>query len=112
MSSSLGSPTPLTVSVAALSPGWHHFALSYDGLTYALWVDKARVATATTGGDLRFNSDFVGDARWDGVSIGARGAGDMFGGPDWQPVQSYFSGALSGLRLFDRALTRAEMQDL
>ncbi|MBL4632595.1 MAG: hypothetical protein JKY56_01910, partial [Kofleriaceae bacterium] len=37
---------PILFDVSALASGWHHLALTYNGSTYALWVDGAEVGNA------------------------------------------------------------------
>ncbi len=105
-------PTELAYSTANLAPGWHDLALTYDGATYALWVDATQVATATTSGAIRYyQSAGTEDHRFNGIAVGARFT-DRFEGIDTSAPDSGFTGAMSNIRLFVRALTAAELGGL
>ncbi len=99
----------LTHSVAGLSPGWHHFALTYDGASYALWVDASKVASAPITGDIRYYPLAPDYIRYNAISVGAHNVDPTSLGV---AATASFTGALSNLRLFDRALSQAELQNL
>ena len=97
----------LTYSVADLSPGWHHFALTYDGATYSLWVDAKTVASAPASGDIRYYALSADEKRYDGIAIGVHSVDSALSG---EGPSALFTGALSDLRLYDHALGQAELQ--
>lgn len=104
---------PLETSVASLSPGWHHFALTYDGATYALWIDAQQVASAQATGALRYAYDVpaMQHTAYTGIALGVRTLGDLVGA-DLQTPSLAFHGALADLRLLDRALSQSELAGL
>ena len=105
-------PTELAFSAGGLAAGWHQIALSYDGATYALWIDATQVATATATGDIRYyQAADTEDLRFNGIALGARFT-DRFEGVDTTTPDSGFTGSMSNIRLFDRALSAAELRDL
>jgi hypothetical protein len=73
------------------TPGqWQHLAATYDGTTARFYVDGVEVAARTFGGN-------AGDSNtW---RIGAYGA-----------PAGFFDGAVDEIRVYDRALTAAEVQ--
>jgi hypothetical protein len=95
--------------VTYLAPGWHHFALTYDGASYALWIDAIPVASATASGDVRYYGLTPGEQTHDGIAVGADIV-DTAG--SWGAPSAMFSGAMSDLRLFDQALGTTELQAL
>lgn len=98
-------PAAISWSVAALAPGWHDFALSYDGATFALWADSKQVAAAQADGDVRYyKSSPSEDARFNGIALGARFT-DVFDAVDASAPGSAFTGTLAGVRLYDQALS-------
>lgn len=75
-----------------LTPGtWHHVAGTYDGVTFALYVDGARVASLARSGALSVNST--------ALAFGNRPALDRA-----------FDGELDEVRIWRRALTQSELQ--
>lgn len=102
-------PPPLTYPAASLSPGAHHIALTYDGTTYTLLVDKSPVASGTTSGDVIHIPVPFGDGTFTGIALGGQptaGGDTILAG-----TTAYaFDGKLSALRVYDRALTQAELQ--
>ncbi len=75
---------------------WHHVATVYDGEELKLFVD----------GD-EDGSD------WMSVGPVATEGGLRIGGPTWDPGDpSYFSGVMDDVRLYDRPLDEAEVDDL
>jgi hypothetical protein len=102
-------PPPLTYSAAGLSPGAHGIALTYDGTTYTLYVDKAPVASATTSGELIYSPVPISDGTFTGIALG--GQPIPYGDTINAGTTAYaFDGKLSGLRVYDHALTAAELQ--
>lgn len=113
-------PKLLEYSVAALSAGWHHLALTYDGTTYALWVDAAQVASSTTSGDLRYYPwstrpnpavTTTGYTLFSGIAVGTAAARHIVGAEMYK-TEPRFSGGLADVRLFGRALTKTELAGL
>jgi hypothetical protein len=86
-----GNP-PVLVDVAPPAPGWHHLAYSYDGTTNRLYVDGVQRATSTTAPDT-------------GPANNAR-LGANFDGSE------PFTGLLDEVRIYNRALTAAEIASL
>ena len=107
----------LSYSVLGLTSGWHHFAMTYDGAGYALWVDGAEIASGTASGDLEYS-------KWLGPGVGAGAGADypfnaiaigvdtvdtaLSGATPSAP----FTGSLADVRLFDRALGQLEIQSI
>jgi hypothetical protein len=98
-----GSPAlpELACTVGALTPGWHHFALTHDGAISTLWVDGSSTATAAIAGDL-------------GVTAASRG---LFIGASEAVITNVgsinaFTGGLSRITLHAGALTADEIRDL
>ena len=107
-------PEPVTVShdVAGLSGGWHELALTYDGATFALWVDGQQATVAETSGAVRYydvNPDE--DLRFNGIALGVTFT-DVFEGVNDPEDASGFTGSMARLRLYERALTTVELQAL
>ncbi len=103
-----GCTPPIRYSVNALSPGWHHIAMTYDGSTYTLWVDYNQVAAGTTDGDLQYYLwDEESFNRYNGVAI----SGPPYFGDLSVRESNPFTGALANLRIYDQALSGAEMQE-
>jgi Concanavalin A-like lectin/glucanases superfamily/Bacterial Ig-like domain/Bacterial Ig domain len=72
---------------------WQHLAATYDGTTARFYVDGVQTATTTFSGN-------VGDANvW---RIGAYGTSSAAG---------FFDGRIDNVRIYDRALTGAEVED-
>jgi hypothetical protein len=70
---------------------WSHVAVTYDGTTIRMYVNGTQVGTKAQTGSLRVSSQplrFGGDALW----------------PEW------FQGRLDEIRVYNRALTTAEIQ--
>lgn len=104
------SPPDLSHSVAGLSPGWHHFALTYDGTTFTLWVDATAVASAPATGDIKYYVSTPDDSRYDAIAIGTHTVDTA---TTWvNPALAVFNGALSGVALFDQALGATELMSL
>jgi hypothetical protein len=104
-------PSPLSVDVTTLAPGWHHVALTYDGAKQALWVDGVEAASGSVSGDLRYYGGTVpvDSAVYAGIAVG----GVAFAGlPSIELSGMRFSGRLADLQLYDRALSTAELTAL
>jgi hypothetical protein len=103
-------PPPITYEARGLAPGAHHVALTYDGTTYVLYVDKQPVASGATSGNLIYTPApiGVGEGTYTGIALGAQpiGGGDtlLTGTPAYA-----FDGRLSKLRVYDHALTAADL---
>lgn len=79
---------------------WHHVAGTYDGSTLRLFLDGQEVATATDDKGVAFGGNAVG--------IGADVAFDAQN-PN---VPNTFSGLIDDVRIYDRALTADELNDV
>jgi hypothetical protein len=79
--------------------GWHFVALTYDGLSGSLYIDGVEVASQqfATGEDILY--------QWDG-------GGGLAIGRDGDYPDGYFTGAISDVRIYNRALSDTEMLDL
>jgi hypothetical protein len=101
-------PPPVTYAAGGLAPGRHHIALTYDGTTYALFVDKMSVASGVTSGNLIYLPAPFGDGTYTGIALGAQ---PISGGDTaLTGTTAYaFNGRLSKLRLYNHALTAAEL---
>lgn len=105
-------PTTLTHSVANLASGWHPLALTYDGATFALWVDGQQAAAAQTSGAVRYYETSPDeDLRFNGIALGITFT-DIFEGVADPEDGSAFTGSMARVRLFDRALTADELHEL
>ena len=98
----------LIYQVVDLSPGWHDFALTYDGATFALWVDAQQVASDTAEGDILYDVT-PGKYRFEAIALGTQ---SVDGASSNEQPNNFFTGAMANVRLFDEALTQAELQDL
>ena len=80
--------------------GWHNYAGTYDPIAGVrnLYVDGVLAATESGQGAL-------GDASSSHIAIGARDAGG-------NNFQSYFTGKIYGVQIFDAALTEAQVNYL
>jgi hypothetical protein len=97
-------------AVTGLSPGWHQFALTYDGATFTLWVDAQPVASDANAGEVRYyalSPDEV--ARYDAVAVGAYTVDTALTNASPGPL---FTGALAGVAIFDQALGQTDLQAL
>lgn len=83
-----GNP-PTLVDAAPPAPGWHHLVYTYDGTTNRLYVDGTQRATSTTAPDTGPASNARLGANFDGS----------------EP----FTGLLDEVRVYDRALSAAEV---
>jgi sialidase-1 len=93
-----GAAAPTSASVrttGAYNDGqWHHLALRRGGGQLTLFVDGTAVSTADVPGSVSRNSPF-------GVHIGQR-----------LDSRAYFTGAIDDVRVYDRALSDAELTGL
>jgi hypothetical protein len=99
----------LTHSVASLTPGWHDFALTYDGTHYSLWIDATKVTSAPATGDIRYYGTSPDRERYNAIAIGTQTVDTALSG---ETPSANFTGGLSNVRLFDRALSQGELQSL
>lgn len=94
--SSTGGNNLLLANSAIPLSNWVFFAASYDGTIKKLFVNGNLVASVNFSGTLDWNSNFMGE------SIGGTFPGQA------EP----FDGALDEIRLYDRALSEAEIGEL
>ncbi len=94
--SSTGGFNTLVANSAIPVSNWVFFAASYDGALKKLFVNGNLVASVSFNGTLDWNSNFMGE------SIGGTFPGQA------EP----FDGALDEIRLYDRALSEAEIAEL
>jgi hypothetical protein len=83
---------PNLVDAAPPAAGWHHFAYSYDGTTHRLYIDGTMRAMSTVAAD-------------NGPASNAR-LGSNFNGTE------PYTGLLDEVRVYDRALSAAEIASL
>ncbi len=77
---------------------WHHVALTFDGSAVAIYIDGSS-RTVTVGAGLN-NGSYGGLTTVTELSIGARDSGNP---------GAFFNGALDELRIYNRALSAAEI---
>lgn len=90
---------------------WFQYAFTYDATTgaWALYVDGVKVKEAEYGDKMAFGGCIPADANafylggWSSLIESYKGAAD------WQ---TFFSGSIDELRIFNKALTEAEIQAL
>jgi hypothetical protein len=91
----LGSNGPIRLGKAAFNPAaesWHHLAVTRAGARFSFYVDGARAGTATWNGKVPdLNAPLT--------------IGNAWGGPS-------LNGLLDDIRIYDRALTEAEISSL
>lgn len=73
------------------SSGWHHYAATYDGSIAKLYVDGVVVGSLATSGNIAYSGTPLNIGRYDGGSY-------------------TFNGDIDDVRLYNRALTQAEVQ--
>ncbi len=83
------------VSAAAPAAGWHHFAYTFDGTIHRLYIDGTEAQNATIASDTGAPTSF---------RLGSYNNGTA-------PTE-FFKGGLDEVRLYNRALTPAEVADL
>ena len=115
--SEVSPPAELTADLSSLSPGWHRFAVTYDGAEAGLWIDNELQATAPATGDIRYervrhpNDSPLATphfAVYSGISVGVAAKLDRVV-VETYATDTYLSAALAEIALFDRALTAAEL---
>lgn len=98
--------TELTFASDGLSGGWHRVTLTLDGVVDTLWVDGTEVASAPAGGAIACDEAKAGCMA--GVALGVESESTVsLAAPDFA-----FTGAMSDLRIYDVALTAAEIRAL
>lgn len=88
---------------SSLSSGWHHFAVTYNGLKSCLYIDgilDTTIICATTKTQIQYNSNNT-------IFIGAEAGNDVI-----TPVGNYFNGKVSDFRLYCTALSAQDIQEL
>ena len=92
-------------STGYMEPGWHHFAVTYDGQNTMFYVDgmMAGWQAADTPRPLAYDDD-------NHTLIGAEPGPE--GGPNPPPDGRYFSGSLDEVVIFRRALRDLEIWEL
>jgi DNA-binding CsgD family transcriptional regulator len=89
-----------------LTPGWHHFALTYDGISSRLMVDGAVVAMLS-------NSKPIPIAQPDSSITFMIGAETRYNGLPYMHASYFFKGRIDDLRIWDIAKTPTQIrQDL
>lgn len=87
----------------SLIGGWHHFAVTYNGLKSCLYIDgvlDTSITPFTTKTPITYNSGNT-------IFIGAEA-----GSNTTAPVGSYFNGKLSDFRLYATALSAEDIKEL
>lgn len=94
--SDFGNPTPVFSTREVTDTNWHHVAVTRAGSTVTFYIDGLEAGTTTMTGAFANNS------------IPIRIATD---GPAWDP-KSLFQGRIDEARLYNRALSAAEIRSL
>lgn len=94
-----------TFDVSGLDPGWHHFAVTYDGAKVVLWQDRVEVATAPAMGDLSPGSASLA---FSSLVLGSEG---LYPGPTVASA-GFTNGALADFQLFHQVLDGEEIAAL
>ena len=97
---------PMTYQTDQLTPGWHQIALTYDGTTTALWIDSRIVASQAKSGPLQYWP--VIPHLFPGIAVGQQPSYTSEA-VDLTQLANGFTGALAGIRIFDRALNAVEL---
>lgn len=88
---------------ASLTSGWHHFAVTYNGLKSCLYIDgvlDTSITPFTTKTPITYNSGNT-------IFIGAEAASNATA-----PTTPYFNGKLSDFRLYATALSAEDIKEL
>jgi hypothetical protein len=94
--SDVGSPTPVLSSREVADTNWHHIAVTRSGAEVTFYIDGFEAGTTTMSGAFANNSV--------PVRIGTDG-------PDYDS-SSMFKGSIDDVRIYNRALSRVEIQAL
>ncbi|MDX8393681.1 MAG: LamG domain-containing protein, partial [Mariprofundales bacterium] len=92
-----GSEHKISFSTASLSSGWHHIACTYDNTAYKLYIDGAQ---ESSGGGYTISYDVDNY-----TLIGAEA------GTGSNPSGEYFNGYIDEVRIWNRVLSEAEIND-
>ena len=87
----------------SLTSGWHHFAVTYNGLKSCLYIDgvlDTSITPFTTKTPITYNSGNT-------IFIGAEAASNATA-----PTTPYFNGKLSDFRLYATALSAEDIKEL
>ena len=87
-----------TGSVAVNDGRWHHVAGTYDGAKYSLYVDGILDDSMNASGSINSGSSYVG-------CIGAH-----YKKSDERDPRRFFDGLIDDVRIYDRALSEAEIR--
>lgn len=91
-----------TTAFSSYTPGWHMFTGTYDGLNTKIYIDgklEKTTAAYTTKTPIYYASN--------SIFIGAEAAASQT-----TPTSPYYTGKLSDVRIYARALTDSEIEEL
>ncbi len=91
----------VTYSISALSPGWHHFAVTFDGQHFVLYVDSQPVARSKTS-EVATIEQHPTNHTFLGVSASREHV-------PWYYEQNYFQGMIDDVFVYGRALSEQEI---
>lgn len=94
-----GSFLIVSAPLSAISAGWHHIALTYDGRYENLYLDGVLTSTNDAGAVYAITNGT------NNVILGADASAGVY------PTGAFFSGKLDEVRIWDRALCQAEIQN-
>ena len=74
---------------------WHHIACAYDGAVASIYVDGELQNSVSMSGSLRISSQRI-----------------LAGANPTSPPSGFFHGAIDDIRIWNRALSASEIQDM
>lgn len=91
-----------TTTFSSYAPGWHMFTGTYDGLNTKIYID-GKLETTTTAYTTKTPIYYASNS----IFIGAEASGSQT-----TPTSPYYTGKLSDVRIYARALTDSEIEEL
>lgn len=86
----------INASPAELENQWHHIVAVFDKPTMKIFVDGAEEATASYNYDINYDVTTI----------------TLLGASNWMRTSQRFSGIISEVRIYNRALSAAEINDI
>jgi hypothetical protein len=86
----------VNISVAKLENQWHHIVAVFDKPTIEIFVDGVEVANSSYNYDISYNVTTI----------------TLIGASNWQRASQRFSGTISEVRIYNRALDATEIKSL
>jgi hypothetical protein len=91
-----------TTALSSYTPGWHMFTGTYDGLNTKIYID-GKLETTTVAYTTKTPIYYAANS----IFIGAEASGSQT-----TPTSPYYTGKLSDVRIYARALTDSEIEEL